>query len=365
MTRSIRLLFLLLALGAALPAEDSWTGVERVVAVGDVHGDHDPFVAVLRSAGVIDEKDRWSGGKTHLVQTGDILDRGPDSRKSMDLLMRLEEEAKAAGGAVHALIGNHEAMNITGDLRYVAPGEYDAFRDADSAKARDALFLEHEKKSGRKFDDAYRKAWNFEVPLGFAEHRSAFAPTGKYGKWILGHNAVVRIDDSIFLHAGLSPRFADWGIRRINEQIREELADPAKHAGGIVANEEGPLWYRGLARGVEREAEGHLDALLRKHEVKRIVIGHTFTEGAIIPRFGGRVLQIDVGLCRLYDPRLRMACLVIEKGKVAALHRGKKIDLPSDEGADLLRYLYQAAALDPSPSPLAERIRDLELRLKK
>lgn len=356
---------LLIVLLLALAGEDSWSGIDRVVAVGDVHGDHDQFVAVLRSAGVIDEQGRWSGGKTHLVQTGDVLDRGPDSRKSMDLLMRLEEEAKLAGGAVHALIGNHEAMVMMGDLRYVSPGEVDAFRDADSAKTRDALLQEVEKQAGAKLDDAARRAWEAEHPLGLVEFRRAFTPTGKYGKWILGHNAVIRIDGTIFLHGGLSPPFAEWGIRRINEKVREELADPARQAGGIVAHEEGPLWYRGLARSDERSLEGHLEGLLKKHEVKRIVIGHTFTEGVVLPRFGGRVLQIDVGLCRLYDPRLRMACLVIEKGKAAALHRGKKLDLPSDDGPDLLRYLKQAAALDPSPSPLTERIADLEARLKK
>src|SRR6185295_5418060 len=91
--------------------DDVWTGIDRVVAVGDVHGDHDQLVAVLRSAGLLDAQLKWSGGKAHLVQTGDILDRGPDSRKAMDLLMRLEVEARAAGGEVHCLIGNHEAMN--------------------------------------------------------------------------------------------------------------------------------------------------------------------------------------------------------------------------------------------------------------
>src|SRR5256885_1640875 len=92
--------------------DDILTGVERVVAVGDIHGDADQLVAVLRSASLIDDKGAWSGGKAHLVQTGDILDRGPDSRRAMDILMRLEIEATKAGGAVHALIGNHEAMNL-------------------------------------------------------------------------------------------------------------------------------------------------------------------------------------------------------------------------------------------------------------
>jgi hypothetical protein len=122
-----RVLFVvaLLACAAVTPAADSvWTGVDRIVAVGDVHGDYQQFVTVLRSASVIDERDTWIGGATHLVQTGDIPDRGPDTRKIFELLQRLEKQAKKDKGMVHALIGNHEAMNVYGDLRYVTPEEY-------------------------------------------------------------------------------------------------------------------------------------------------------------------------------------------------------------------------------------------------
>jgi hypothetical protein len=340
-------LFLLLLVrpGAAQSGEDAWTGVERVVAVGDVHGDYDQFVAVLRSAGLIDEGATWIGGKTHLVQTGDVLDRGDDSRKAMDLLMRLEEEAAKAGGAVHALIGNHEAMNVYGDLRYVWPGEYAAFRDADSEKARDELYKVEQK----AFPD--RKQWDAERPLGFAEHRRAFGPEGKYGKWIRGHNAVIRIDDTLFLHGGISPKFADWTIRRINEQIRAELGDFTKIEQGILQDESGPLWYRGLARENEKALEDHLRKVLFNYKVERIAIGHTFTEGAITPRFDGKVLLIDIGLSRFFDKRGRMACLVIEKGKPYALHRGKKVDLPWNSEGDLVRYRKQTAELDREAAP--------------
>jgi hypothetical protein len=356
-TRGLLLFLLLLPFSTAAAQEDVWTGVERVVAIGDVHGDCDQFVAVLRSAELIDAQGKWTGGKTHLVQTGDLLDRGPDSRKAMDLLIRLEEEARQAGGAVHALIGNHEAMNLYGDLRYVSPGEYAAFRDANSEKARDEFYKEEQK----RFPD--RKRWDADHPLGFAEHRRAFGPTGTYGKWIRGHNAIIQIDETLFLHGGLSPTFSEWSVRKINEQVRSELEDFAKLQGGIVREEDGPLWYRGLAQGDEKILEPQVDALLKNHKAQRIVIGHTFTEGAIVPRLGGKVLMIDIGLARLYDPKLRMACLVLEKGKPVVLHRGKRLELPSDSGPDLLRYFKQAAALDPSPSPLGRRIADLEARL--
>jgi hypothetical protein len=371
--------FLLAILPFLLPAlisprtdeEDVWTGVERVVAIGDIHGDYDQFLALLRSADLVDAGGHWTGGKTHLVQTGDVLDRGPDSRKAMDLLISLEEQARRAGGYVHALIGNHEAMNLYGDLRYVAPGEISAFRNGGSEKARDALYEEHQKQLRASllpahlptFDDAYRKSWDAEHPLGFAEHRREFGPSGTYGKWIRTHNAVIKIDATLFLHGGISPKYAGFLIRDINERVRAELADFSKLQGGVVQDEEGPLWYRGLALGDEKTLEPELRTVLKNHALERIVIGHTFTDGTVTPRFVNRVLQIDIGLARLYDPNLRSACLVIDHGVPSVLHRGKKLALPSDSGADLLRYFKQAAALEPAPCALEARISRLEAQL--
>src|SRR4051812_45976581 len=112
--------FLAGSLVLAAPAadtQDDWQNVQRVVAVGDVHGDKDAFVAVLKMIGVIDDQEHWIGGKTHLVQIGDIPARGPQTRLAFDTLMRLEKEASSAGGKLHALIGNHDAGVIYGDLR--------------------------------------------------------------------------------------------------------------------------------------------------------------------------------------------------------------------------------------------------------
>lgn len=356
---------LLLAFPAGAAADDDIvTGVERVVAVGDIHGDADQLLAVLRSAGLVDEQGKWSGSKAHLVQTGDILDRGPDSRKAMDHLMRLEAEAKAAGGAVHALIGNHEAMNLYGDLRYVSEGEIASFRDANSERVREEEYRLHQKQApaGTVFDEGTRRAWENEHPLGYIEHRRAFGPDGVYGKWIRGHKAVVRIDGTLFLHGGISPKYAEWGVKLINDRVRQELNDFKKLEGGIVMDDEGPLWYRGLAlKGAALEP--HVRTVLANYEVDRIVVGHTYTDGALIPRFGGRVIQIDVGLSKVYDTTPRMACLEIERGKARALHRGKRLELATDSGTDLLRYLKEAAALDPQPSSLSRSLRELETAL--
>ena len=104
----------------------------RIVAVGDLHGDYDAWEAIARGAGLVDAKGRWTGGKTTLVQLGDVPDRGPDSLKIIHQLMKLQREASRSGGKVIAMVGNHEAMNMTGDLRYVHPGEYRAFTGSQS-----------------------------------------------------------------------------------------------------------------------------------------------------------------------------------------------------------------------------------------
>jgi hypothetical protein len=355
--------------GIALAAQDTWNGVERVVALGDVHGDYQQFVTLLRAAGVIDQHDAWTGGKTHLVQVGDVPDRGPESRRAMDLLMALEKQASKAGGYVHALIGNHEAMNLYGDLRYTTREEFAAFAKDDPRNAADLLYLRHieeQKKanpSGKlpKFDKAYRQQWESQVPAGFFAHRYQFGPSGTYGKWIRGHNAIVKINDTLYLHGGLSPKYAKASMGEINEAVRAELEDFSKLAGGMVMDEEGPLWYRGLALDDEKSLETHVTALLAHHGAARIVVGHTVTEGAVIPRFEGRVLLIDAGMTQFYGAR--QACLVIEDGKPYALHRGNRFELPANSGADFLRYLKQAAALDPPPSPLDAGIKDLEAKL--
>lgn len=343
--------------------QDVWSGVKRVVAVGDAHGDFEQFVAVLESAGLMDGSGNWTGGKAHLVQTGDIVDRGPDSRKIMDLLMRLEKQAAAAGGGVHALIGNHEAMNIYGDLRYTSPGEFAAFRPDDSGLPSESYEADRAAMTSRATPDGDRSHWTRTRPPGFDEQRAAFSPDGEYGRWIAGHNTAIKIDDTLFVHAGISPKYASWSLDEINRRVRDELHHLEKLHGGIVTDEQGPLWYRGLAKGDEKDLEPAVDAILENFGVKRIVIGHSYANAAITPRFGGKVILIDIGLSRIYDNTGKLGCLEIEKGTAYALHRGHRIELPRDGGPDLLRYLKQCAALDPQPSPLEPRIAALEKKI--
>src|SRR3979490_1432532 len=134
--------FLVLVSAAALawagPVKPPAEPPESVVAIADVHNDFDDFVAILRHTGLIDKQNHWTGGKTTFVQVGDLLDRGPKPREVMDLMMALEKEAVQAGGRVVGLLGNHEVMNIMGDLRYVTPANYASFADSNSENRQKA-----------------------------------------------------------------------------------------------------------------------------------------------------------------------------------------------------------------------------------
>ncbi len=359
-------LLCLVSLGGppASAAQDVWTRVSRIVAVGDVHGDYEQFMTVLRAAGVVNSRGNWVAGKTHLVQTGDVVDRGPDSRKVMDLLMSLEKQARKAGGYVHALIGNHEAMNIYGDLRYKVPAEFEAFRGPNSEKLRSLFWQDYLARLRAsspevKVDEEYRAKWETEHPLGFVEQRLQFSPEGTYGKWILSHSVMIKINDVLFVHGGISPKYVSVPLRQVNNRIREELGGKVKLEGGFAVDEDGPLWYTGLADGKEDAAlRSHVDQVLLTFGVKRVVVGHTITVGAVAPLFDGKVIGIDVGLTKVFGGA--PACLVIEDGRLYAVHRGVKLILPLGPGSDVPAYLKKAAALEPPDSLLEKAVKALE-----
>lgn len=350
-------------LGAAhaqTSTQAQWDNVERVVAIGDLEGDYDKFVDMLRTAGLIDAQDNWSGGHAHLVQLGDIPDRGAHSRRIMDLLIRLEPQARRAGGYVHALIGNHEAMNVTGDLRYVHEGEYAAFADNRSARRRDQAYNRYITQVRRNtpaaqrpiFDRAFRARWDAEHPLGWVEHRQGWAANGHYGRWIAGHDSVIRINDTLYLHGGLGPAFVNAQRQAMNDAVRGALRGrPVAAYADILDNQEGPLWYRGLSTNPEATERTHLEALLAFHGVRRIVVGHSKVTSTVLPRFGGQVLVADIGVPRGHtDPH---AFLIIENGAPVTIHRGQRVPIEASTPQASCAYLARIAEIDSNTGPVA------------
>jgi hypothetical protein len=232
------------------------------------------------------------------------------------------------------VLGNHEIMRMTGDLRYVSPGEDAEFRTAKSARERDNYFetyletLRAESKDFNRPDLAlgFRQQWEQSFPLGRAELIRAFSARGAYGRWLRQRPVALVAGGSLFVHAGISPKYLLWDNERFVERMLRDLDLPDPAAGGFLADELGPFWWRGAAQQPEEELEAHMDELLKRWGVRRMVVGHTPQKGAVTPRLGGRILLADVGLSSLYSGA--RACLVIERGRAMMLLEGKLIQLP-------------------------------------
>jgi len=329
---------------AASPCE--WTGIDRVVAIGDVHGAYDRFVEILKVAGIIDNRLRWSAGATHVVQLGDVVDRGDDSRKVLDLARRLEKEAQAARGQFHQLVGNHEAMRMLGDLRYTTAGEYAAFATTNSESLREKYV-----KTLKPATEDERAQLIQKMPLGFIEMRQAFGHDGEYGRWLRQLPVTVKINGFMFVHGGISPAVAPLGCAAINEQVRTDLTTDLEKTRQapletLTARVDGPLWYRGLAQETDEFAP-QLDEILSKAQARAIVVAHTVTTtGRVVSRFDGRVIQIDTGMQPAYVQGGRASALEIAHGEITAIYvdRRDPVPLPKPQAAPA------AAAPGPAPS---------------
>ncbi|MBN1274532.1 MAG: metallophosphoesterase [Candidatus Aminicenantes bacterium] len=313
-----------------------WNGIDKIIAIGDLHGDYENFIIILKGTFLVNEDLNWIGGKTHLVQTGDVLDRGPNARKIFDLLKKLEKEAKSAGGKVHMLLGNHEEMNIVGIAMggpgYVPVEQFisfltEDFRDKHEKKIREKFIR---KNNGEDSDNGLLEAelkqyWQnyIKTHKKSAEEAYFVGFNELYGDWLLEHDVVIKINDIVFSHGGISEKFSKWDLEKINERYREELIEfrrawwpgvqPAIQRPEFVYNPQSPMWYRELALGGEEEFEQTVDRILVNLKARYIVIAHTPRLAHIQSRFGDRVWLIDTGISRVYGGNA--TALVIEDGK--------------------------------------------------
>jgi len=344
---------------------------ERVVAIGDIHGNYDGFVSILQRAGLVDDDAHWIGGETTFVQTGDIFDRGVEVFEVLDLLMRLEEEAAAAGGKVIVLLGNHEGMNLVGFFRDVNPEIYATFVDKKSEKRRKAAYKDFKKYWRARAEellgapvavvsDEVKEQWMAAIPLGWLEYKEALGPEAHYGSWLHQRPVAVVIDGVLFIHGGVGPDLVGLSVDEINAKVASELAtydrlrevmiadklvpstaelasltnvylemdppDPkyaelADAENWLVFSAGGPLWFRGGARWDEETETEQMIELLAGVGAERVVGGHTVQdEGRIEVRFGGRVFLIDTGMLSSFYEGGRPSALVIEGGSFTAIY---------------------------------------------
>ncbi|MBW2524667.1 MAG: metallophosphoesterase [Deltaproteobacteria bacterium] len=255
-----------------------YPAADRVLALGDVHGDLAAMREALQIGGVIDESDHWIGGETVVVQTGDLLDRGDDEQAIIDTLERLRAEANAAGGAVHVVQGNHELMNIDLDFRYVTPGGFADFEDApcvDPQAPAVAGFQPHER-----------------------ARASAFMPGGSYAVKLARNPVVVVVGDTVFTHGGVLPGDAD-DVEQINHDVAEWLLGNDDDGRRVIEDGDSPVWSRHYCDDPSWSDCRKLERALAELGASRMVLGHS-THSTITSECEDRVYCIDTGMAAHY-----------------------------------------------------------------
>lgn len=227
-----------------IPSHGEATPDQEIVVIGEVQGAANTVAAFLQHLDLIDSENRWSGGNTILIQTGDLIDDGEHVRAALDLFMRLQEEAAAAGGQVIVLMGNHEALNILGELRGVNPLAYQSFSGPDSESRQRQVWeewstwrAERAEAIGEAFetDSEAEQKWFAAHPLGWVEYVESMGPDGIYGAWLRSLPVAVEINDVLFVHGGVHQEIEDRKVESINRRAAEEIERFDEHKAFMIA----------------------------------------------------------------------------------------------------------------------------------
>lgn len=243
-----------------------FSNVEKLVAISDIHGQYEIFVSLLKENSVIDEENNWIFGSGHLVVCGDVFDRGNRVTEILWLIFKLENQANQMGGKLHYLLGNHEVMVLNKDLRYI-----------------DYKYMTTARKMGTTYDQLYAK--NMII-----------------GEWLRTKPVIVKINDMLFNHSGISPELVDrrLTIQMVNRMFQENIIDKsnavidADPITELLAHSNGPIWYRGYFQD-DNFNEYKLDVILKYFNAEHIIVGHT-TMDDIVYYFDKKVIAIDSGI---------------------------------------------------------------------
>ncbi|KAH7097331.1 Metallo-dependent phosphatase [Auriculariales sp. MPI-PUGE-AT-0066] len=288
----------------------------RIVAIGDLHGDYLNALTVLEMAKVIrrDAHDHdafeWSGDTDTLIQTGDVVDRGTDTIKLYRMIEKLRAQAQANGQKVISTHGNHEWMNAIGDWRYVTRPDIETFGTIqERQKVISTGYI------GRAWRDNYTVAARVPMHPQLGEVNEDYDPSEENGP--LSHSALA------VCHGGFAPAYPDLTPfpSRINKlgasllarlQNRPTQPPPhppnpypglpldTTHSEERLYGSDGPLWYRGWAQDPEERVCARVDKLLDKLGSRRLIMGHTPDFHKIVSRCDGKIIIIDTGISHAY-----------------------------------------------------------------
>lgn len=255
--------------------ESIYPAVPRIIAIGDIHGDWEALQSSLRLAKVINKKGNWIGGNTYVVQVGDLLDKGcragycVDENSEIRILKYLDQlhgQASKQGGAVLVLLGNHEVMNVVGDMRYASPAGIGHFGSEEERKQA------------------------FSPGNGLAQHLACKT------------NSIIKIGSWIFSHTGVLPEIAfQYSISDVNQLVREFLLGNVDRKDKRLKPILDTIHHREYGYPGKTQCPA-LGQALRKHGGKRMVIGHTVQDG-INSDCGGQLWRVDIGMSGAFGPR--------------------------------------------------------------
>ena len=253
-------------LNPKLPTQKSVYGApKKMLVLSDIEGNFSAMRKMLQGNGVMDEQYHWTFGNGHLVLLGDFVDRGTMVTEVLWLIYYLESQAAANGGKVHYILGNHEIMNMTGDLRYLHP-RYLAH--ADTMKVQ---YLE------------------------------LFGPQAELGRWLSTKNIIESVGRVLFIHSGVSAYInqAELPPDAINDTARLYYFDTSSAAypspvSNLLFSDYGPFWYRGYYFGSPRATQEQVDSTLNLYNSRYIVTGHTLISKEIISLYEGKIINVDL-----------------------------------------------------------------------
>ncbi|CAI5463767.1 unnamed protein product [Closterium sp. Yama58-4] len=301
---------------------------QRIVAIGDVHGDWQQTLAALRVAGVLNEKDgvsddeMWTGGSTVLVQVGDVLDRGDDEIAILSLLRHLDRLAQREGGGVLMLNGNHETMNVAEEFRYVSDGGFEESEDfysfclSECAGDWDSAFrvwwqASQELKATKRRRKGPWNGWNpIQGQRQVRERHELFEVGGPMAAELARNGAALMVNDTLFAHGGILPHHVEYGLPRMNRELSQWMrGEEVWGEGGrspmpfiVTRGFNSVVWTRLYSQEYLGSGEDKykicavLAASLDAVGARRLVVGHTPQVGGANGECGGRVWRIDVGM---------------------------------------------------------------------
>lgn len=254
---------------------------KRIVAIGDIHGDLAVAQKALKIAGAIDQTNNWIGKDLIVVQTGDQIDRGDFDKEVIDFFDNLSVQAEKSGGKVYSLNGNHEIMNASGDMRYVTDKSYQAFIDPQ-VDISNPLFK--------------------DIPQDKRYRYAQFLPGGNYAKKLAKRNTILVLGDNVFVHGGLLPKHIEYGLDKINNEVKSWLtSNKMTNPPSMVREEDSAVWNRQYADEKQESDCPILKQTLSMIPAKRMIVGHTVHAEGITSDCSDSIWRIDTGMSKYYN----------------------------------------------------------------